>query len=448
MRTDARGVPITGADAFALSRYETALQQFHSYVGDPIATLDEATSAAPSFIAAHLLKTGILYTMAERQFVPMAAEALSLAKAHAGNAHERERLMIGALDRLVDGDWHHAAQAFDRVLMQFPRDAAAVQLAHLTDFFRGDALNLRNRISRVLPHWDASVPGYSYVLGMHAFGLEEMNQYAEAEATARRALKMQPKDGWAVHAVVHCMEMQGRIEEGIDFLVSREPDWAPENAFAFHNFWHLALFHIDGGRYDRALALWDASVHPEPSAYILSLIDSTALLWRLLLERVDVGNRFEQVADDWEARLEREPGFYAFNDAHAAMAFIATGRDAALRQLTQRMREAAAGAGVNAGMTRDVGLPLVEGLAAFGRGRHADAIAVIEPVRDHAHRFGGSHAQRDIITLTLIEAAIRAGDATRATHYIAERLVHKPGSEWGPRLALRAEAARSVNQAA
>ena len=56
------------------------------------------------------------------------------------------------------------------------------------DFYRGDALNLRNRVSRVLPHWDASVPGYSYVLGMHAFGLEEMNQYPEAEATALRAL--------------------------------------------------------------------------------------------------------------------------------------------------------------------------------------------------------------------------------------------------------------------
>ena len=59
-------------------------------------------------------------------------------------------------------------------------------------------------------------------------------------------------------------------------------------------------------------------------------------------------------------------------------------------------------------------------------------------MRDRAHRFGGSHAQRDVITLTLIEAAIRAGDQTRARHYIAERRVHKPDSAWGRRLWSRA----------
>jgi hypothetical protein len=130
------------------------------------------------------------------------------------------------------------------------------------------------------------------------------------------------------------------------------------------------------------------------------------------------------------------------------MSFVASGREASLRELTSRMREAAAGVDVNAGMTRDVGLPLVEGLIAFGRGRYADAIAAIEPVRDHANRFGGSHAQRDLITLTLIEAAIRSGDVARAKHYIAERLVHKPGSAWGPRLARRADEAGRVMRAA
>src|SRR5512134_2175914 len=72
----------------------------------------------------------------------------------------------------------------------------------------------------------SSPAGYSYVLGMHAFGLEECNQYAEAEVTGRRALDLVPTDGWAVHAVTHVMEMQGRIDEGIGWLTSREADWA------------------------------------------------------------------------------------------------------------------------------------------------------------------------------------------------------------------------------
>ena len=113
------------------------------------------------------------------------------------------------------------------------------------------------------------------------------------------ALSIQPRDGWAVHAAVHVMEMQGRIDEGIKFFTSRESDWAPNNAFAFHNFWHLVLFCMDGAHYDRALAIFDGHIHPEPAAYVLSLLDATALLWRLQLEGVDVADRFDRVVDDW-----------------------------------------------------------------------------------------------------------------------------------------------------
>ena len=441
MKTDLRGVPVTGADTFALDRYEVALKQFQTYVGDPISTIDEALQAAPTFVAGHMLKALVLYTLTERKFVPMAAQALDAARQHAPRANDRELGLIHVAELLIDGRWDDACRAVDRVLAEHPRNALALQAGHLMDFYRGDALNLRNRISRVLPHWDESVPGYSYVLGMHAFGLEEMNQYPEAEGTALRALSLQPKDGWAIHAAVHVMEMQGRIDEGVAFLTSRERDWAPDNAFAFHNFWHLALFCMDGARYDRALALFDRHIHPEPAAYVLTLLDATALLWRLRLQGVDVGERFEQVADDWEARLDVEPGFYAFNDAHAAMAFASTDRDSALSRLVRRMRKAGAGSDANAAMTREVGLSLVDGIAAFARGRYADSVAAIEPVRDRANRFGGSHAQRDLISLTLIEAAIRGDDRSRARHYIAERLVHKPGSKWGRRLWSRAECA-------
>jgi tetratricopeptide (TPR) repeat protein len=438
MTHDLRGVPVTGADTLALARYETALLQFQSYVGDPVATIDEALTASPAFVAGHALKALALFTLTERKFLGHVAAALEGARKHSTRANDRERGLIHAIELLLEGRWHDACRTLDQVLTAYPRDALALQAGHLMDFYRGDALNLRNRVSRVLPHWDASVPGYSYVLGMHAFGLEEMNQYPDAEATALRALALQPKDGWAVHAAVHVMEMQGRIDEGITFLGSREGDWAPDNAFAFHNFWHLALFCLDGAHYDRALALYDRHVHPGPAAYVLSLLDATALLWRLRLEGAPVGDRFDRVADDWEARIDEEAGFYAFNDVHAAMALAATGRDGALSRLRERMREVTAKDNTNAAMTRDVGLPLAEGMIAFARGRYRDAVATLEPARDGAHRFGGSHAQRDVITLTLIEAAIRDGDRTRAQHYVAERLVHKPASQWAGRLLARA----------
>ena len=60
-------------------------------------------------------------------------------------------------------------------------------------------------------------------------------------------------------------------------------------------------------------------------------------------------------------------------------------------------------------MSREVGIPVAQGIEAFARGRYGDALDLIEPVRDIAHRFGGSHAQRDLLTLTMIEAALRSG---------------------------------------
>ena len=76
--------------------------------------------------------------------------------------------------------------------MLLPRDAAALLFAHLFDFYRGDALNLKRRPQRVLPRWSPDLPLYGYVLGMAAFGLEESGQYAEAEDAGRAALVLNP----------------------------------------------------------------------------------------------------------------------------------------------------------------------------------------------------------------------------------------------------------------
>jgi tetratricopeptide (TPR) repeat protein len=438
MNRDLRDVPVSSASPAALAGYETALQQFQSYVGDPVATLDATLAEAPDFVLGHLFKALFLFTLSEKSLVGLAEESLASAERRLSAANDRERALAAATRKFLDGDWDAGCRELDHVLMSHPRDAMALQVGHLMDFYRGDALNLRNRISRVLPHWDEAVPGYSYVLGMHAFGLEEMNQYAEAEAAGRRALSLQPKDGWAVHAVTHVMEMQGRIDEGIGWLTAREQDWAPDNGFAFHNWWHLALFHIDAARYERALALYDAAIHPQPAQYVLTMVDATALLWRLHLEGVDVGRRFEVLADEWQARQQNDRGFYAFNDFHAMLAFAATGREAAMRQTLSDLTEATRQGGTNGMMSREVGLPLAQGIAAFAHQRYGEAIERVEPVRDSAHRFGGSHAQRDLLTLTLIEAALRDRQSERARHYLAERLVHKPASAWARRLGARA----------
>jgi hypothetical protein len=57
---------------------------------------------------------------------------------------------------------------------------------------------LRDRIALVLPHWDARDAEYGYVLGMHAFGLEETGDYDGALAAARRSLELVPDNAAAI----------------------------------------------------------------------------------------------------------------------------------------------------------------------------------------------------------------------------------------------------------
>jgi hypothetical protein len=218
---------------------------------------------------------------------------------------------------------------------------------------------------------------------------------------------------------------------------------APENSFAFHNYWHLALFHLDQERHAEALALYDAQLHREPPDPALQLIDATALLWRLHLDGVDLGGRAAPLADNWAKRLDTERGFYVFNDAHAMMAFAMAHRDSEAAQLMADLDWAVEhGPPSNRSMARDVGRAICRALHAFGRDRHAEVVAELLPVRDLASRFGGSHAQRDVLTLTLVESAIRSGQPVLARHYLAERLVLKPASRWARRLHARARGTR------
>ncbi len=171
--------------------------------------------------------------------------------------------------------------------------------------------------------------------------------------------------------------------------------------------------------------------------FALSLVDATAMLWRLTLEGVDVGDRWDAVAANWESRLDVERGHYAFNDLHAMLSFAASGRAAAAGRLQLELQATALEGPASAGlMAREVGLPLALGVRAYARQDFDTAVEQIQATRDHAHRFGGSHAQRDLLSLTLIEAARRGGRPRLARHILAERQTMKP-TAWSDRIARR-----------
>jgi tetratricopeptide (TPR) repeat protein len=445
MLSDRQSNPVSQATPEAVSHFDAALRAFNIYRGDPLASLDAAVAAAPSFAAAHLLKGFILALATEPA---AAAEARRIAtELRALPLGEREASQLRILDALVAGNWVTAGTAMDFHNMRYPRDLAALQAGHLIDFFRGSARDLRDRIARALPHWSPDVPGYHALLGMYAFGLEEAGDYAKAEETGRRAVDLEPLDCWAHHAVAHVMEMQGRAEDGIGWMVAREPYWAGDtNFFKVHNWWHRALCHLDLGQMDEVWALYDGPIRGTASPVAMDLIDASALLWRVWMTGADPGARWRELADAWDAHADGQ--LYPFNDLHAVMAYLGSGRDEAIARVMQAQAAAAEADTDAARWIRSVGQPLVRGFVAFARGQYRDAVDALHPVRFVANQFGGSHAQRDVIDWTLTEAAIRAGLRDEALALSHERIALKPHSPVNREFLRRAEAVAVVASAA
>lgn len=442
MLRDIRGVQVSTTQKASLESLERATELTASYFVDPLAVIDQALAQDPDFVMGHCLKAGLAVMSTEKAARPMLADSVAALERLSGHASSRERGHLRAARAWLDGDFARSVRLYGDVLLEEPRDLLALQIAHIGDFLLGETQMLRDRVAQVLPHWSPEVPGYGYVLGMHAFGLEENGQYGRAEEVGRRALGLDRRDAWAVHAVAHVLEMTGRSQEGIAFLSERSPDWSPNNGFAFHNWWHLGLFRLELGDEQGALELFDQRIWPQPSKIAYENVDASALLWRLSLRGVDVGNRWAALADAWGAAGEE--GHYCFNDVHALVAYIGAERQHDAARALAAMERGLQQPGTNQMMTRDVGLPLGKALLAFSRAQYDECLQLLLPIRTIVHRFGGSHAQRDLVHLTLLEAALRGRRFTLARALTAERLDRKPDSPFNRLLASRSALAAQV----
>lgn len=421
---DGEGHALTGATAEARDLFEHALDLQRCYLGDPLEAIDKTIAAAPGFAMAHMTRGWMNAIGTEPRGFANArqshANAVPLVKT------PREQAHLEALGQLANGHFHRAGATLQRLSIDHPRDLLALQIGHHIDFFVGDARMMRDRIARALPEWSEDRPGYHLLPAMHAFGLEECGNYAEAEREGRRAAALHPGDSWAQHAVAHVMEMQGRLKEGLAWMCDDPELWSKDSLLAIHNWWHTALYHFDLGEIDEVLALYDGPIFGARPPFALPLGDAAALLWRLMLRGVDVGERWNDLADLW-AQVEGR-SLYAFNDAHAVMAYVGAGRPVKAAEILAALEEAAAGDNSNAIFSGQVALPVARAFVAFGDGDHARCAALLLPVIPIAQRFGGSHAQRDVLDLTLIEAAFRAGDKALARAVTAERKAARPHS--------------------
>ena len=421
MARDQQGLALAGAPESA-EAFDRAMADYYGLTGDPVGVLKSALARDPGFALGGVAIAALSMIGGFRGDHPEVMSALRAAEAAVGRASQREQNHLAAARAWARGEFSQALMHWERILADHPTDALALRLVQDAYFFLGRSAAIRDCAERVLPAWGRDNPLAGFVLGLYAFGLEETGDLKRAEAFGREALARNPRDAWATHALAHVMETANRHEEGVAFLKSTRGDWAHAHFMAHHNGWHLALFLIEQGRFDEVLADYDRFTAPKlADDATLDRVDAASLLWRLELAGVDVGDRWAPVANTWMAHVDDH--LLAFNDLHCAFAAARSPDPDHVTRLRRSLDDyERTGSGDNRQVTAEVGRRLIHGVLAFAGGDYAGAVDAILPIRRDAVRIGGSHAQRDIINLTLIAAAERSGQWTSARALLHERV--------------------------
>ncbi|MFO1323427.1 MAG: tetratricopeptide repeat protein [Burkholderiales bacterium] len=420
---DSAGLTTSCDDPVSLEGFERALACLLRSDGNALPEIERTLARDPHFAAGHCLRAGALVLAGADASAALSASIAAIE--HGDAANERERRHAAAARRWRAGDVAGAARLYGELLRDHPRDRLALLVALGLDFRLGQREMLRDRVAAVLPDWRARDPEYGYLLGMHAFGLEETGDYDGALAAAHRSLALVPDNAAAIHVVAHVLEMKGPSDEGIAWLRGTQPIWAANAGYRIHLAWHLALCQLDADRVGDALATYDDLIAPRLGDGN-GLVDASALLWRLHLRGSGSQWRWREVAGLWmrrQALVHR-----AFDLVHAVMAFAASRQHGLARRLAKRLardRMLRARSG-----TEELALaePLVAAIMAFGRGDYDRAVESIARIRAAADRCGGSVAQCDLIHLTMLEAALRGHRQRLAQALAAERIVRKPAS--------------------
>ncbi|MEM6758619.1 MAG: tetratricopeptide repeat protein [Pseudomonadota bacterium] len=382
---------------------------------------------APQFAMGHAAKGLFCLMLGRAEMVAVArqAGATAVAALAASGGTVRERMWVRALGEWLDGRPSGAIAAMERVLADHPEDTASLKVGHGIRFILGDSHGMRASVENVLDAHRGH-PFEGYLLGCHAFTLEETGDYDAAERAGLRGLTLAADDAWGLHAVAHVYDMTARPDAGIGLIEDNLSAWDHCNNFRYHVWWHKALLHLDRGETDVVLALYDSQIRADKTDDYRDISNATSLLMRLELEGVSVGDRWDELANLAENRTG--DGCLVFADLHYQLALGAAGRSDAQAAMTTRFARDGARQGEMPARVSDPGRAALAGLNAFAEGRYHDAFGQLAAARPGMQTIGGSHAQRDVFERMTIDAGLRAGQIDAAHTLIEDRISRRAGA--------------------
>ncbi|MFJ6485701.1 MULTISPECIES: hypothetical protein [unclassified Streptomyces] len=405
--TDSRGVPHLVERPSDMEFVESAIIQLVSMKLDHDRCRPSARSTPP--VAVQLVLAVDLLCSMERPAV-MEAATICASLAETGPTEARTRAMLSAIEFWTAGDLVAARNGFQTIVDAHPGDAVSIFTVHALDFYLGDAPHMLASIAETVPAFAADDPVIGYLHGLHGFALEENGLIDTAIERSRLALELNPDDVYAMHAMVHCLYETGRHEEGARYIQEYMRGRDGSTPMRIHIWWHYALFELYADNIQDVLACYRIGIRRKTSLRSAEDLDAVTLLWRLALVKpsLDLSAYWQSLFQDWKPYLEEN--WYLFNDFHAYITYCQVGEYGRADSLLEAVR--ARGKEVPEEMV-DIFL----GFRSFTTGDYADAAARLARSFQRSFPMGGSNAQRDVIELTGIEAALRSHDHEVAQHF-------------------------------
>ena len=412
---DRYGLKLTTASAAARDAYVDGIDRMLAADAGVEGALQSAIEADPHFALPHaaLARQHQLYVRPDE-----ARASLEAAVELSCSATPREQQHVEIVRLLVSGQVPQGLELIRRHIVDYPRDAFALSPA--CGVF--GAIGFSGRIGReaeLLALLEPLATHYGddwWFATVHAFALIETGQWERGRQLAEHALDIRPTTAHGAHTLVHALFEAGADAEAVDFLGNWLTGSDRASVLHCHIWWHYALLLLAVSRHDDA---WQAFRHnclpgETASPPITVFSDSSSFMWRSALAGQPRDREaWQRLRDFYE---ERFPQPMVFVDAHVGLVYAVLGETEQLQATISQLHDLGEAGRLPAGTT---GAALARAYAAFVDEHWGTVIDILEPLIPQVVRIGGSRAQRDLMTNTLLAAYVKADRLDDARQFLA-----------------------------
>lgn len=314
--------------------------------------------------------------------------------------HDNDALsLIKALELQANFKYKEAHFIYRNILHNNPRNRLSFFALHMLEFNLGWQKHMLET-SRIVVNSlkDSTDSYYGYAKGIESFSLVENGLYEEAKDAANIALQINAKDIYAIHAMCHYFYETGKYNEGIIWMEKIKENWIFNKGMRIHVWWHLAVFHLFNLNLEEVKNIMINEIMCKNYEDGLEDLDATALLWRLYL----LGEKnieFYETLDNWDDYLKNS--HFIFNDLHALMAYTLKNDTEKIELCIEYVKTR------EHNLIKDDHLNLLYGFYYFAKQNYKDASERLKAILNKTN-FGGSNAQRDVISLTLFISLLKS----------------------------------------